>query len=209
MTTTPAAAASWKPARVSSRATSVKISSTRGWMISDRIWRESWRALRPPTERHVDGLVLGHERGERAAVALLELLGVGRRRAQPDRDVVGDVIAAERDDRGVPDGAVAEERDVGGAAADVDEEDAQLLLLGGQHRLRRGERLQHDVLHREAGAVDAPDHVLHRGDGAGDDVHLDLEPHAGHAERLPHAVLVVDHEGLGQHVDDLAVLRAG
>jgi hypothetical protein len=33
VTTTPAVAASWNPARDSSRATSVKISSTRGWMI--------------------------------------------------------------------------------------------------------------------------------------------------------------------------------
>ena len=76
-----------------------------------------------------------------------------------------------------------------------------------------GQRLEHDVLHLEAGAVDAPDHVAHRGRGAGDQVHLHLEPHAGHAERLLDAVLVVHDEGLGQHVDDLAVLgqvdRAG
>ena len=38
-----------EPGAGRSRATSVKISSTRGWMISDRIWRESWRGLRPPT----------------------------------------------------------------------------------------------------------------------------------------------------------------
>jgi hypothetical protein len=38
-------------------------------------------------------------------------------------------------------------------------------------------------------------------------VDLDLQPHARHAERLAHAVGVVDHEGLGQDVDDLAVLR--
>src|SRR4029450_11270616 len=45
----PPAATSLSPPRTRSRATSVKISSARGWMISDRIWRESWRALRPPT----------------------------------------------------------------------------------------------------------------------------------------------------------------
>ena len=50
VTTTPAEATSCSPARVRSRATSVKISSTRGWMISERIWRDSWRGLRPPTE---------------------------------------------------------------------------------------------------------------------------------------------------------------
>ena len=41
---------------------------------------------------------------------------------------------------------------------------------------------------------------------ARDEVHLDLEPHARHAERLLDAVLVVHDVGLGQDVDDLAVL---
>src|SRR5207244_1732478 len=50
VTTTPAVAASGNPARPSSRAMSVKISSTRGWMISERTWRESWRGFRPPTD---------------------------------------------------------------------------------------------------------------------------------------------------------------
>ena len=50
VTTTPAAAASSSPARARSRATRVKISSTRGWMISERMCRESWRGLRPPTD---------------------------------------------------------------------------------------------------------------------------------------------------------------
>src|SRR5882724_4043947 len=50
VTTAPAVAASWNPARPNSRARSVKISSTRGWMISERTWRESWRGFRPPTD---------------------------------------------------------------------------------------------------------------------------------------------------------------
>ena len=50
VTTTPAVAASVKPALASSRAIRVKISSTRGWMISDSTCRESWRGLRPPTD---------------------------------------------------------------------------------------------------------------------------------------------------------------
>ena len=47
------------------------------------------------------------------------------------------------------------------------------------------------------------------GDRGGDDVHLRLEAHAGHAERLADAVLVVDDVLLRQHVDDLAVQRDG
>ena len=50
VTTIPAVAASWKPALANPWATSVKISSTRGWMISDSTWRDSSRGLRPPTD---------------------------------------------------------------------------------------------------------------------------------------------------------------
>ena len=44
-------------------------------------------------------------------------------------------------------------------------------------------------------------------DGAGDDVHVDLEPCAGHPDRRADAVLLVDHEVLRQHVQDLAPCR--
>src|SRR5207245_49573 len=42
--------------------------------------------------RHVDRLLRRYQRGQRAAVALLDALGIRGRRAQPDRDVVGDVV---------------------------------------------------------------------------------------------------------------------
>ena len=51
---------------------------------------------------HLDGLVLVHHRRERAAALALHLLRVGDRRAQPDGDVAGEVIAADGDDAGVP-----------------------------------------------------------------------------------------------------------
>ena len=81
-------------------------------------------------------LVLVDHARQRAAALALDLLRVGHRRAQADRDVVGEVIAADADDRGVPEAAALVDRDVGRAAADVDERDAQLLLVVGQHRLR-------------------------------------------------------------------------
>ena len=100
-----------------------------------------------------------------------------------------------------------EDRDVGGAAPDVDHADTELALVVGQHRLRRGQRLEHDVDHVEPGLVAALDDVLGAGDGGRDDVDLRLEPHAAHAQRLADAVLVVDDELLRDHVDDLAVHR--
>src|SRR5262249_24814344 len=156
---------------------------------------------------HLDGLLGRDQRRQRAAVALLDLLGGVGGRAHPDRDVVGDVVAAEREDAGRHDRALGEDGDVGGAAADVDDGDAELLLVVVEDRLRRRQRLEDDVGHLQVAAVAALDDVLRRGQRGGDDVDLGLEADAGHAERLADAVLLVDDVLLRQDVDDLAVHR--
>ena len=105
------------------------------------------------------------------------------------------------------DRAAAEHRDVGGAAADVDHAHAEILLILGQHRVARGQLLEHDVVDRQAAALHALDDVLRGAVGAGDDVHLGLEPHARHADRIADALLRVDDVFLRQHVQDLLVGR--
>ncbi len=107
----------------------------------------------------------------------------------------------------MPDGAVREDRNVGGAAADVEQAHAKVFFILGQHGPRRGERLQDQVLHLDAAAAHALDDVLRCGHGTRDDVHLDLEPHARHADRLAHILLAIDDEFLAQHVQDLLVGR--
>ncbi len=136
---------------------------------------------------------------------LLQPLGLGDRGAQPDGDVVGDVLAARRQRRDVPDGAALEDHQVGRAGADVDERHAHLLLVRRQDGVGGGELLEDDLLHLDTGAVDAVDQVLRRRDGGGDDVHVRLQLRAGHADRVVDAVLVVDHELLRQDVEDLAL----
>src|SRR3954466_15533349 len=142
----------------------------------------------PAYAGHLDGVVLVQAGALRAAELHLELLRLLHGRAQPHRDVVGEVVAAQRDDAGVLDGAAGENGQIGGAAPDVHQRHAQLLLFVGQHRLGGGERFEHDVRHREAGLAAALDDVLRAGDGGGDDVHLRLQPHAAHAQRLADAV---------------------
>ena len=105
------------------------------------------------------------------------------------------------------DRAAAEDRDVGRAAAHVDEADAELLLVLGQHGVARRELLEHDVLDREAAALHALDDVLRGADGARHEMHLGFEPHARHADRLADAFLRVDDEFLRQHVDDALIGR--
>ena len=100
-----------------------------------------------------------------------------------------------------------EYRDVGRAAADVEQAHAEILLVLGQHGARRRERLQDQVLHFDAATAHALDDVLRRGHRAGHDVHLHLQAHARHADRLAHVFLAVDDEFLAQHVQDLLVGR--
>ena len=164
---------------------------------------------RPPAADagHLDGLVFLDHRRERAAAAPLDLLGFRNRRAQADGDVVGEVIATDGDDGGVPHAAALEDGEVGGSAADVEQRDAQLFLVRGQHRLGRRELADHRIDHFDAGPVDASHEVLRRRLAAGDDVHVDLEPGAGEADRRTDALLLVDDEILRQHVEDLAADR--
>ena len=163
--------------------------------------------LAPADAGHLERLVLLDHRRERAAGAALDALRLGNRRAQPHGDVAREVVAADGHDAGVPQAAALEHREVGGAAADVHQRDAQLLLIGREHRLAGGQLLEHGVGHRHARAVDARDDVLGGRRGAGHDVHVDLEACAGHADRVADPVLLVHDEVLRQHVHDLAAAR--
>src|ERR1700722_19745159 len=144
--------------------------------------------------RHFDALVRIGKLRERAGVADLDVFGVLRRRAHRHGNVVRDLVAGDRDHRGVADRAVGEHRKVGRAAADIDEAHSELLLILGQYGKTRGQLLEHHLLHREPAALDALLDVLCGAVGAGDDVDLRLQAHAGHADRIADALLAVDDE---------------
>src|ERR1019366_5751919 len=55
--------------------------------------------------------------------------------------------------------------------------------------------------------MDALHDVLHRSHRAADDMHLDIQPHPAHAERLLDAVLAVDAEFLFEDVQYLLIAR--
>ena len=122
-------------------------------------------------------------RRERAPRATLHALGVGHRRPQADGDVVGEVLATDGDHARVPEAAPLEDREIGGAAADVDERHAEFALVGREHGLGRRDLLEHRVGHRHAGAVHARHDVLRRRGVPGDEVDVHFEPRPGHARR--------------------------
>ena len=122
-------------------------------------------------------------------------------------DVARYVVATDGEHRDVTRRALVVDDHVGGPGADLDQTNAELDLLLGQHALAGRETRAHDVFHVEARAVHALDHVLDGGLRAGDDVGLDLEPVTCHADRVPHAILAVHGVGPRNDVDDLAVGR--
>ena len=98
-----------------------------------------------------------------------------------------------------------EDRDTGRAAAHFHECDAQLFLVIGQHRVRRGERLQHEVGDAIAGTLHALAEILRRRRLDGDEIHLHLEPRARHSNRVRDAVLLVDDVFLRNVVQQLVI----
>src|SRR5207248_10683859 len=75
-------------------------------------------------------------------------------------------------------------------------------LVLADHRLRRRQNLQHHVVDVETGLVHHFDDVLDGGVGPGDDVRVDLEPVARHADGVADALLAVDRVLPRQHVHD-------
>ena len=107
------------------------------------------------------------------------------------------------------DRALGEDRDIRGAGTDVDQADAKVALVLGQHGKTGSDLLRHQVIHAQAAARDALADVRRRAHGSGDQVHTRLEAHATHADRMADALLAVDHVILRFQVKPLLVRRDG
>src|SRR5262245_19567449 len=163
--------------------------------------------LAAPDARHFHRIVFVNHAGERAAAFTLELLRIRHWRTKPDGDVAREVIAADPDNRRVPQAATLVNRDVRRAASDIDERDAQLLLVGGQYGVARRQLLDDGFGDVDPRAVHARHDVLRRALAARDDVDVDLETRPRHSDRRADTVLLVDDEVLRQDVKDLAAGR--
>ncbi len=192
---------------------SLRISSKVSRIRASMIWQTSSRlTVRPASSPRTDTLI-----SSSSTIALrshvpwrdLELLGDLEAGLEPDRDVVGDVRAADRQHPGVERRAVLEEREVDGAGTDVGDRDTELLLRRDQDRLGRGERIDHQLVDLDARLGDALGQVLDRRRRRGDDVGLDLELEGAHPERVLDPLLAVDRETPSLDVEDVAVGRDG
>ena len=122
-------------------------------------------------------------RRHRRAVEAFDPLGLGAAGAEGGGDVVGDVAAADRERVQADQHAAGEDRDVGDAAAKLDQRDAKLALLLAEAGLAGRDRRGDDRLDPEMGGADAQVEIAHRRRIGGDDVDVDARAcrHGGRA----------------------------
>ncbi|EKE17996.1 MAG: hypothetical protein ACD_10C00176G0002 [uncultured bacterium] len=142
-----------------------------------------------------------------AAITAFNIFSFARRRAQGHRDIVSDLIAGDGNHRGIANRALRPDGNIRCAAADIDQADAKILFIFGEHRVAGSQRLQHQIIDFEAAAPDAFDNILRRRNSAGDNVRLHLQAHAAHADRLADAILSIDDELLRQDMQDFLIGR--
>src|SRR5215470_16396465 len=137
----------------------------------------------------------------------LDALGFGNRRAQANRKIVREMIAANRDRAGVPYDSAAINDDFGGATANVEQADAEVAFVLSETGFGGSKRLENGVADEDAGFVGGSDEILRRGDRRRDDVNVGFKTLADHAEGVADAVLRVDAKFMGEDVEDFAVGR--
>src|SRR3989441_1216813 len=155
--------------------------------------------------RQVDHLRRVHQRLVRDAVPLLQPLRVRLRHAQTLHQVVGHVRAGELDRREMADLPFVKDRHARRAPAHLHQRDAQLLFVVRQHRVRGGERLEHEIDRPVARALHALAQVL-RGRGLDrDEIHLHFEPRPRHPHGVRDPALLIDHVLLRDVVQQLLI----
>src|SRR5690242_3532210 len=176
-------------------------------LVNDVRQQLARRLARPLARRgrQIDHLRRVHQRLVRYAVPLLQPLRVRLRHAQPLHHVARHVGAGELDRREVANLPLVEDRHAGRAAAHLHQRDAQLLLIVRQHRVRRGERLEHEIGGPVVRPLHAAAHVLRGGRLRRHQIHVHLEPRARHPDGIRDPLLLVHLVSLRDIVQQLVI----
>ncbi len=145
------------------------------------------------------GVVLEQNRFARQTIAQrataffdFQFLCARHRNAQSHRDVVRDVIAADREHAALFHRTIDIQNEIGRAAADIDHERAEIFLLLRQHHLRGRERGENNVLHIKRQFFYASNRVLNPRPDTVDDVKIRFQPMPEHADGIEHSFLSID-----------------
>ncbi len=143
--------------------------------------------------------------GQCTGIANLDFLGILRRSAQSHGNVIGHLVTRHRNHRGVTDGALGKNSNVGGTTTDINQAYTQLHLVIGQDSHGRSQLLQNGTIQLNAATADALLHILGSISGAGHHMHPRFQTYARHTHRLAYALLLVDDVVLRQGVQNTLV----
>src|SRR5215472_1281586 len=150
-------------------------------------------------------IILQERRGGPAVVAL-NALGFGNRRAQAHCKIVGEMIAANRNDPDVANNSGAASDDFGGTPANVEQAAAKVSLILRQASFGGRKRFEHRVADENSGFVRRGDEILRRRDRRSDDVNVGYQALANHADGIANVVLHIHDEFVRENVENFAVL---
>ena len=136
-----------------------------------------------------------------------DVLGCTVRRTQGLCQVFGNQIAGNGNNRGMADGTIGINRDVGRTAANINDAYTQIFFVFSQNGMTACQRLKHDLIHLQATALDAFLDILQSSVRTGNDVYTGIQTHAAHADRLFHTGLVVDDVLLNYGMQDVVIRR--
>ncbi len=159
-------------------------SCARGSMMSLSIRVKTVRGGRSPT------LAISMLRSSPTCIAqstgvfALDALGFRNRRAQTDREIVGEMIAADGNRTRVANHAADEKDQVRAAAADIEQAAAEFALILSERGFRGSERLQNCIADDDAGAIRGSDQILRGGNRGRNDVNVDFETLPNHADGI-------------------------
>ena len=140
-------------------------------------------------------------------LGFLQQLGLGVGNLEAGDDVVGQVVAAHAQHAGVDDRALLVRDVIGDAAAEIDDNRAELLLVAAQDGLRRGVGTERVILHVDAEFLHAANRRLEPRRQAVDLVKMGGELLRGEADRVVRRRAVIEHIMLQQMMDDRVVGR--
>src|ERR1700687_1671538 len=148
-----------------------------------------------------------HQRLVRAAVSLLQPLGIGLRDTHSLNNVAGNVVSAEVHGAAGPDFFLVKNCYVGGPSTHLDESDSELLLVLRQDRERARQGLEHQLAHPIPRSLHRLAEVHRWGGSDGHQIHLGLEAGADHSDGIANTLILVDGIFLRNRVEKLSILR--
>jgi len=135
----------------------------------------------------------------------LDPFGFGDGRAQADREIVCEMVAANGNRSGVADDSAAVNDKFRSAATDIEEAGTEIAFVLREASFGGSERFGDCVTDQDSSAIRGRDEILRGDHGGSDNMNVGFEALADHAYGVANAVVSVHGKFVRQDVEDLAI----